>query len=149
VKRNRKEIVEGDPCIILAPSGMLTGGPSNEYLKMLAEDSKNGLFFVGYQAASSLGRKIQSGEKEIAYTDNEGRTKHLPINIQVKTIEGFSGHSDKRQLIAFVRDMNQKFKSIFTMHGETYKCEELAKTLGQIFETEARSPMNLDGIRIA
>jgi uncharacterized protein len=149
VKRNRKEIVEGDPCIILAPSGMLTGGPSNEFLKMLAENPKNGLFFVGYQSASSLGRRIQSGEKEIAYADSEGRTKHLPINMQVKTIEGFSGHSDKRQLIAFVRDMNQKFKNIFTMHGEAYKCEELAKTLGQIFETEARSPMDLDGIRIA
>lgn len=149
VKKNRKEIVEGDPCIILTPSGMLTGGPSNEYLRMLAEDSKNGLFFVGYQSASSLGRKIQSGDKEITVTDNEGRIRNIPINLQVKTVEGFSGHSDKRQLIAFVRDMNQKFKSIFTMHGEAHKCEEMAKTLGQIFETEARSPMDLDGIRIA
>ncbi len=66
-----------------------------------------------------------------------------------KTIEGFSGHSDRRQLIAFVRDMNQQFRNVFTMHGEPGKCENMAKTLGYIFKTEARAPMNLDGFRIA
>ncbi len=149
VKRDRKEIVEGDPAIILAPSGMLTGGPSNEYLKLMAEDQRNSLFFVGYQAPTSVGRKIQSGEKEIPYTDDEGRLRSLKINMQHETIEGFSGHSDRRQLIAFVRDMNQRFRHIFTMHGEPQKCDDLARTLGHIFHTEARAPMNLDGIRIA
>ncbi len=61
VKKNRKDIVEGEPCIILAPSGMLTGGPSNEYLKLLAEEPKNSLFFVGYQSSTSIGRRIQNG----------------------------------------------------------------------------------------
>lgn len=149
VKKNRKDIVEGEPCIILAPSGMLTGGPSNEYLKLLADDPKNSLFFVGYQSSTSIGRRIQNGEKEIQITDEEGRIKNLNINLENKTIEGFSGHSDRRQLIAFVRDMNQQFRNVFTMHGEPAKCENMARTLGYIFKTEARAPMNLDGFRIA
>ena len=149
VKKNRQEIVEGEPCIILAPSGMLTGGPSFEYLKMMAEDPKNSLFFVGYQSPTSIGRKIQGGEKELQVTDENGRIKNLQINMQHKTIEGFSGHSDRRQLIAFVRDMNQNFRNVFTMHGEQGKCEEMARTLGYLFKTDARAPMNLDAFRVA
>jgi KH/beta-lactamase-domain protein len=149
VKKKRKDIVEGDPCIILAPSGMLTGGPSNEYLKLMAEDPRNSLFFVGYQSPTSIGRKIQNGEKEIHVTDDNGRIKSVGVNMQNKTIEGFSGHSDRRQLIAFVRDMNQSFKNVFTMHGESGKCDEMARTINYLFKTESRAPMNMDAFRIA
>lgn len=149
VKKDRKDIVEGEPCVILAPSGMLTGGPSNEYLKLMADDPKNALFFVGYQSPTSIGRKIQNGEKELQVTDDQGRIRNIQVALQSKTIEGFSGHSDRRQLIAFVRDMGQNFRNIYTMHGEPGKCEEMAKTINYIFHTEARAPMNMDAFRVA
>ncbi|HQN31274.1 MAG TPA: beta-CASP ribonuclease aCPSF1, partial [Methanothrix soehngenii] len=63
--KQRTEIVEGPPCVILATSGMLNGGPVIEYLKRLGPDEKNTLVIVGYQAEGTLGRRIQKGWKEV------------------------------------------------------------------------------------
>ncbi|MEM3690243.1 MAG: MBL fold metallo-hydrolase RNA specificity domain-containing protein, partial [Candidatus Micrarchaeia archaeon] len=122
VKNNRKEIVEGDPCVILAPSGMLSGGPSVEYFKMMADDPRNLLIFVGYQSALSLGRKIQSGMKEIPVLGEKGMLETVKVNMRVETIDGFSGHSDRNQLINFIRHMKPNPERIFTLHGDESKC---------------------------
>ena len=94
----RKEIVESpEPAIILSTSGMLTGGNSVEYFKWLCEDDKNTLIFVGYQSEGSLGRRIQKGRKEVPLEDDDGRTKEFHVNMETKTIHGFSGHSNRRK----------------------------------------------------
>jgi len=148
VKGNRKQIVEGDASVILAPSGMLSGGPSCEYLKQMADDPKNLLIFVGYQSALSLGRRLQRGMKEVPMVGEEGRAMSLKVNMGIETVEGFSGHSDRNQLMAFVKHMKPTPERIFTGHGDETKCDDLARTLGKMFRTEARSPMNLDAIRL-
>jgi len=148
VKCDRKDIVEGDPCVILAPSGMLSGGPSVEYLRMMAEDPKNLLVFVGYQSALSMGRRIQRGQKEIPTTGPDGRLESIKVNMQVTTVEGFSGHSDRNQLINFAKNIKPSPERVFTMHGDENKCDELANAIGRITRTEARAPMNLDAIRL-
>ena len=100
VKENeRREIINNGGSVIIASSGMLTGGPSVEYLKALAEDEKNALVFVGYQGEGSLGRKIQTGTRTIPIVAKNGKTKALKINMRVETVEGFSGHSDRLSLI--------------------------------------------------
>lgn len=147
VKNNRQEVIDGDPCVVLAPSGMLTGGPSIEYLKHLADNEKNMLIFVGYQSALSLGRKLQDGVRELALPDEEGKLKRMPVNIEVTTVEGFSGHSDRKQLISFARNVNPKPEKIITVHGED-KCEELAYTLNKLLRIETRSPAILDALRL-
>ena len=149
VKKDRQEIVDSpDPCVILAPSGMLSGGPSIAYLKMMANNEKNSLIFVGYQGVGTLGRRIQRGDKEVATVDDEGRTLSTHIKMRVETAEGFSGHSDRRQLIAFARNLRPKPTNIFTVHGEESKCEDMAHILSKILRIESRAPMNLDGIRL-
>ena len=148
VKKDRKEIAECDPSVIIAPSGMLSGGPSVEYLKLLADDAKNSLFFVGYQSALSLGRKIQRGMKEVPTVADDGRAASLKINMQVETVEGYSGHSDRQQLLSLLKNMHPKPERVFTLHGDESKCEDLSRTISKLLHMESRAPMNLDAIRL-
>ena len=80
--------------------------------------------------------------------DEDGKLMPIKVNMNVKTVEGFSGHSDRRQLISFVENMRPRPRTIFTMHGEEQKCEDLARTFGRVMHVEARAPMNLDSIRL-
>jgi len=149
VKSDRQAIIDSpDPCVIIAPSGMLSGGPSVEYLKMMGNNEKNAMIFVGYQGVNTLGRKIQRGDREVATLDDEGRMQSIHIKMRIETAEGFSGHSDRRQLIAFAKNLKPKPSKIFTVHGEESKCEDLAYILSRIMRIEVRAPMNLDGIRL-
>ncbi len=146
--KERPAIIESDdPCVVLATSGMMTGGPSVEYFKAWADDPKNMITFVGYQAEGSLGRRIQNGLNEIAIEEN-GRTKGLKVNIGVKTVDGFSGHADRRQLLGYAKKINPRPKRAIIMHGEASKTNNLAMTLYDMFGYEATAPRNLDSIRL-
>jgi len=145
---SKSEIVDGEPAVILAPSGMLTGGPSYEYLKLMAGDKNNTLIFVGYQAANSLGHKIQSGEREISIMGEDGRTKTLKIEMGVETVEGFSGHSDRSQLMAYVKNISPRPDRVITMHGDWGKTEDLAKSISHFLRRESTPMMNLEVTRL-
>ncbi|MFA6213841.1 MAG: beta-CASP ribonuclease aCPSF1 [Candidatus Micrarchaeia archaeon] len=148
VKKDRQEIADGGPAIIIAPSGMLSGGPSVEYLRLMADDPKNAMFFVGYQSALSLGRKIQRGMKEVPTIGEDGRAASLKINMQIETVEGYSGHSDRQQLLSLLKNMHPKPERVFTLHGDEAKCEDLSRTISKMFHIDSRAPMNLDAIRL-
>lgn len=145
---DKKEIVDGEPCVILAPSGMMNGGPSVEYLNMMAEDERNTLIFVGYQSPLSLGHKIQKGMREIPVAGEDGRTKIMNIRMRVETVEGFSGHSDRHQLMAFLKNLRPTPERVFTVHGDWGKSDELAKGAGAMLKRECRAPLNLEAIRL-
>ncbi|NPA21997.1 MAG: beta-CASP ribonuclease aCPSF1 [Candidatus Micrarchaeota archaeon] len=137
--------------VIIAPSGMLTGGPSVEYLKLLAEDPRNTLIFIGYQAKGTLGSKIQQGMKSVPIKeDNE--TRELHINMEVTTIEGFSGHSDSGQLLAWLSKMpayrSKKVKKVFTMHGDADTTVKFASTIRKRLNVPASAPMNMERRRL-
>ncbi len=144
----RKVVIESsEPCVILATSGMLTGGPAIEYLKYLAEDEKNTLLFVGYQGEGTLGRRIQKGWEEVPM-EIEGKKVAVKIKCRVETVEGLSGHSDQTQIINYVKRFKSKPHRILCNHGEAQKCVELAKTLGRLFKCEAYAPRNLETLRL-
>ncbi len=144
----RQEILDKGPAIILASSGMLNGGASLEYFKALAEDQRNLVTFVGYNSVSSLGRRLQNGLTEVALPGEDGKMRSEKVNLQVKTVEGFSGHSDRRELMRFVENLRPFARKIYTMHGEESKCEDLARTIGNKMRIEARAPMDLDSMRL-
>ena len=144
----RKSVAESEePCVILATSGMLTGGPAIEYLKYLAEDEKNTLLFVGYQAEGTLGRRIQKGWKEIPMEVN-GKKVPVKIKCRVETVEGLSGHSDQRQIINYFKRLKSKPQRILCNHGENSKCIGLASVLHKLFKVETLAPKNLETIRL-
>jgi KH/beta-lactamase-domain protein len=137
---------EGEPCIVLATSGMVTGGPVLEYLKWWAGDAKNTLCFVGFNAEGSLGRKLQRGYREIPVQEG-GQSKPVHVEMRVETIDGFSGHSDRRQLMNFIQTMDPKPSLVLCGHGEASKCMDLAQSVTSKFGIEARSLQNAETIR--
>jgi len=144
----RIDIVEGEPSIILSTSGMLTGGNSVEYFKWLCEDKRNTIVFVGYQSEGSLGRRIQKGHKEIPLEDRDGKTKEFHVQMEVKTIEGFSGHSNRRQLMEFAKRLHPRPDKIITCHGDPYKTVDLASSIHRSYKVETKTPLILEAIRL-
>ncbi len=144
----REEVVEARPCIILATSGMLTGGPVMEYLKLLAEDERSSLVFVSYQVEGTLGRKILQGLKEVSFVDSRGRVEIRELKMQVHRVEGFSGHSDRRELISYLRRATPTPKKVILNHSERSKVKAFARGLERMFPNiEFYVPENLESVR--
>ncbi|MFH1100969.1 MAG: beta-CASP ribonuclease aCPSF1 [Methanobacteriota archaeon] len=143
----REKIVqEHDPCVVLATSGMMNGGPVMEYFKEWSQDERNTLVFVGYQAEGTMGRKIQRGSKEIPINVS-GSILTLKINMDIETCDGFSGHSDRRQLLSYISNMSPHPERIIFGHGEESKCLDLSSTIHKKFNAATAAPMNLEAIR--
>ncbi|MGY5876932.1 MAG: MBL fold metallo-hydrolase RNA specificity domain-containing protein, partial [Candidatus Thorarchaeota archaeon] len=144
----REEIVEGEPCIIMATSGMLAGGPSVEYFRLLAPDAKNTLMFVSYQGEGTLGRRIQKGWKEVQMRNRDGKPSVVPINMHVETVEGFSGHSDRKQILNFVKRVSPIPERILTCHGEASKTLNLASTIHKALNIDTKALMVTENIKL-
>ncbi len=144
----REEIVEGGPCIIIATSGMMEGGPVIEYFKRLAQDEKNALVFVSYQVNGTLGRRLQSGLTQVQTFNSEGKMEITEVRMQIHTIEGFSGHSDRKQLLSYVRRISPKPRNVIICHGEEEKCNELAKAISRHHKLPTWTPDILETVRL-
>ena len=145
-QKERTEVIEDTgSCIILATSGMLVGGPSVQYLKQLADNPKNTLLFVCYQGEGSLGRRIQRGEKEMSV---DGSKEITLVKMEVNTIEGFTGHSGRKELLNFVYRCDPKPKKVIVNHGESSRCLDLASSIHKLNRVETSAPRNLEAIRL-
>jgi len=142
------DVVQGEPSIILATSGMMIGGPVIEYFKRLAPDPRNALVFVSYQAEGSLGRRIQRGQREVAVTDEKEKLKVIRIKMKVLTIGGFSGHSDRGQLLRYVRKVSPRPQRILVQHGDYNKCDNLARSISRMLRISSAAPHNLETVRL-
>jgi len=140
----RLDIIKGGPCIIMATSGMLIGGPSVQYLRGLAEDSKNSLVFVSYQVRGTLGSRIQKGFREFQYVDSKGRTQLVKHNLKVFTLEGFSGHSSRSQISQFLRRIQPRPKLVIVNHGEESKVISMSTMIHKKLRKSTKSPRNLE-----
>lgn len=146
-EKRQKLLTEPRPCVILATSGMLNGGPIMEYLRAFGPEVKNSLVFVGYQAEGTMGRRLQKGWSEVPIY-NKGQTDTIKINLQVHTVDGFSGHSDRKQLMDYIKKMKPRPEHILTEHGDEKNCVDLASSIYRKFRVETRAPMNLETIRL-
>jgi hypothetical protein len=147
-QQEREKAWEQKPCVIVSTSGMLMGGPAIEHLKFLAEGANNTLVFVGYQLEGTMGRRIQKGWKEVPLKTENGKTTALSLQMEVQTIEGLSGHSDRNQLLSFVDRLTSRPDKIICVHGEPQKTTELARTVHKLFRIESVAPRNLEAIRL-
>jgi hypothetical protein len=141
--KERQELIDGPPCVIIATSGMLTGGPSVEYFKKLADNPKNTILFVNYQAEGSPGYYVQRGDTEMRF-DSEA----IKVNLERHAITGFSGHADKLELEQYIQKIKPRPKKIIVVHGETSKTLNLASNIHKMFRVETIAPKNLEVIRL-
>tara|TARA_Y100000310_G_scaffold345406_1_gene464612 strand:- start:7212 stop:9116 length:1905 start_codon:yes stop_codon:yes gene_type:complete len=149
---SRKEMEQvwssGEPCIIMATSGMLTGGASVEYFKELCENPKNSLILTSYQGPGSLGRRLEEGEKEIGFMARAHKQEMLKVNMEIHSVHGFTGHSTYKQLIGYVKNVTPRPKKVIFVHGESSRCLEMASTIHKMFRIETLAPKNLETIRL-
>ncbi len=149
-QKERQEIIDSaEPCVILATSGMLNGGPSVQYFKNLCENKKNLLVFSSYQGEGTLGRRIQNGEREIAFRDGntKGGQTIYKVNMEVAKIE-VTGHADRRQLMNYVQKCNPRPKKVIVVHGEVTRCIDFASSVHKAMRSETITPRNLEVLRL-
>ena len=122
---------------------MMTGGPSVQSFKELADNSKNSIVFVNYQSDGTLGKKVQSGEKEVN-VDGE----NVVVKLNVGTLEGLSGHCDREELMEFINKVKPRPRKVIVVHGEQTRELDLASSIHKQFKIETIAPKNLEVVRL-
>jgi len=145
----RREIADGGSCVVLSTSGMVTGGPIMSWLRHLGGEPESTLTFVGYQARGTLGRRIQNGRDEIPIRDpdDSGRTDTLDLEMDVETVDGFSGHADRQGLENFVRTMSPRPDKVLCVHGDEGSVQDLSSSLYHDYNLRTFAPKNLETFR--
>ncbi|MEK6761034.1 MAG: beta-CASP ribonuclease aCPSF1 [Nanoarchaeota archaeon] len=144
----RKKVYEGGPCVVLATSGMLTGGASVEYLREFASNPKNSLIFVCYQGYGSLGRQIQDGLKETKMVV-DGREETVKINLEVhNTVYGLTAHAGRNEIMSFFSRISPKPKRVIINHGEVSKSLDLASSIYKLHRIETNVPRILETLKL-
>jgi metallo-beta-lactamase family protein len=105
------------PAIIIAGSGMCTGGRIVDHLRHGLEDPRNDILFVGYQAKGTPGRRIIDGKD--------------PVKAAIHNLTAYSAHADQRMLVNWVRSMPEPPKEIRLVHGEPQARRALEIALGE------------------
>jgi len=144
----RQEIIDGEPCIIMATSGMLEGGPVIEYFKSLAESELNTIIFVSYQIEGTLGRRVKKGLTDVTMMNSEGKLDVVKIRLRAESIEGFSGHSDRRQIINYIVQLMPKPERVVVCHGERAKCLSIANFIQRRCEVQTLVPTVMETFRL-
>ena len=139
---------ENSPCIIIATSGMLEGGPVLEYFKNIATEKKNKILFVSYQVNGTLGRRVLDGARQVSILGKEGKIEVVTINAGVEKLDGFSGHSDYNQLINFVHRLRPKLRRVLVNHGERRKSENLSMSIRRMFRIPTTYPHIQEAIKL-
>ena len=141
-------LLDPNPCIVLATSGMMMGGPIVEYFKHWAPEPSATLCFVGYQASGTLGRRLQKGHAQVPLMDG-GQTLMVDIRCNMVTIDGFSGHSDRNQLFDYVDALNPTPRKIICHHGDPQTCNAFRQGLREKFRVQTYAPANLETLRLS
>lgn len=126
-------------CIIIAGSGMCTGGRIKHHLHNNLDNPVNTILFVGYQGVGTLGRSIREGAQSVRIFGQPH-----PVRAEVRHIDGFSAHADRNGLIDWFAGMGSKPKQTFFVHGDPEAAAALATTIGGQFKVPTSVPQRLD-----
>ena len=106
--------------VVIAGSGMCTGGRIKHHLVTNIERPESTVLFVGYQAKGTLGREIADGAREVRIFGSMRR-----VRARVSRIQGFSGHADRTELARWLSGMRKPPRGLFLNHGELSSMESL------------------------
>jgi len=110
--------------IIIAGSGMCTGGRIKHHLTTNISRKESTILFVGYQAVGTLGREIVDGAKKVRILGHRYKVK-----AKIVQIEGFSAHADKNELLRWALNFHRPPRQLFLTHGESQSADHLATLL--------------------
>jgi metallo-beta-lactamase family protein len=107
--------------IIIAGSGMCTGGRIKHHLVTNISRKASTILFVGYQAVGTLGREIVGGAQKVRILG-----RHYPVRARIVQINGFSAHADRDELINWLSSLRKPPRRLFVTHGESSVSQHFA-----------------------
>jgi metallo-beta-lactamase family protein len=139
------------PIMVVAASGMLTGGRVMHHLKDFLPDPACTLLFIGYQGEGTLGRHLQNGGQTARIDGQE-----FPVRCRVRTISGFSAHADQHELEAWLGHFgragsgaNGRPKTVFIVHGDPDAAEAFATRVRDVMGMDAHVARHREVVTLA
>lgn len=132
-----------NPKIVIAASGMATGGRILSYFEKYLSDEQSCILLVGYQAEGTRGRRLLNGEKSIKMYGN-----WYQVKAKIQQIDGLSAHADQQELIDWVSQIPTPPKQIFLVHGEEDALQTLKEKLEEVYQGEITIPNLHDSMEI-
>ncbi len=132
---SKRILKAADPKIIIAGSGMSSGGRVIHHEKNYLPDPKNTLLLIGYQAVGTMGRQIESGASSVTINHEK-----VPVRAHISKITGYSGHKDSDALVDFVAGAAGSLKKVYTVLGEPKSTLYLAQRLRNELGIKAEAP---------
>ena len=129
-------IYDKQPKVIIAASGMITGGRVLSYLERYIGLPETTIIIVGYQAEGTRGRKLLEGATELKIYG-----KYYPVSAKILEIEGLSAHGDQNDLLNWLSEIKSKPKKIFLVHGENQPADELRIKIQERYGYDCSVPM--------
>ena len=129
-------IYDKRPKVVIAASGMITGGRVLSYLERYIGLPETTVVIVGYQAEGTRGRKLLEGAKDIKI-----RGKYYDIKATIVDIEGLSAHGDQNDLLNWLSSLENKPKKVFLVHGENQPADELRIKIQEKYGFDCAVPM--------
>jgi metallo-beta-lactamase family protein len=139
-----KQIDKSDmPKIIIAGSGMSNGGRILHHEKRFLPDPNSTLLLIGYQAAGTLGRRLQEGQKQVRIAGEE-----VSVRARIETIGGYSAHKDSEHLLEFVASSADSLEHVYTILGEPKSSMFLVQRIRDYLGIRASAPVTGDIVEI-
>jgi metallo-beta-lactamase family protein len=126
------------PMIVIASSGMATGGRVLHHLTQRLPDERNAVLFVGYQAEGTRGRSLVEGAREIKI---HGRM--VPVRAEIKMLAHFSAHADYSEILRWLANFRKAPRAVFLVHGEPEPRKSLATKIANQFGWNVVLPEHL------
>ena len=130
-----KTIEDPQPKVVIAGSGMVTGGRVLTYLRFYLEKPETTVILVGFQAEGTRGRQLQEGVPDIKIFG-----KYYPIKAEIKTINSLSAHADQPGLLQWLNELQNMPQQIFLVHGEKKAADVLRVKIKDQYKWLAKIP---------
>mgnify|MGYP006137518799 CR=1 FL=1 len=135
-KETIKTIYDDQPKIVIAASGMITGGRVLSYLERYISLPQTTVIVVGYQAEGTRGRKLIEGAEEIKIYG-----KYHDVKAKIVSIEGMSAHGDQNDLLNWLSELQTTPKKVFLVHGESTAADALRIKINEKYGFECSIPL--------
>jgi len=131
------------PMIIISASGMATGGRVLHHLEAFGPDDRNAIVLAGYQAGGTRGAALAGGARSLRMFGRD-----VPIRAEVVQLEGFSGHADADEVLAWLRTAPSAPRIVYVTHGEPDASDVLRARITRELGWPARVPEHLERVRL-
>lgn len=132
------------PMILIAGSGMATGGRVVHHLKAFAPDERNTVLFVGYQAGGTRGAAMVAGAKAIKI-----HGEYVAVRAEVANIDNLSGHADYAEILDWLRRFDAPPRRVFVTHGEPDSADSMRRHIAESLGWEVQVPEYLERVALA